>query len=41
MVGIQILIVKFFQLCYMFESVHNKNVVKRMFHLKCITFLFT
>ena len=40
MVGIQIFIVKFFQLCYMFESVYNKNVEKRMLHLKCIT-LFT
>ena len=25
MVGIQIFIVKFFQLCYMFESVYNKK----------------
>ena len=27
--------------CYMFENVYNKNVEKRMLHLKCITFLFT
>ena len=28
MVGIQIFIVKFVQLCYMFENVYNKNVEK-------------